>query len=533
MLIAVISGVESNADALRAILTELDARQPDYIFATGDLVGRGPKPRQVLELLGALRILSTRGPWDAKVAGLAEPDGGDEEAWVSAARALLGARGVESLHQLPESQQVIVAGQTIAFGQHLSSESSEDQGPDALGGALEAASAGINAEVVAVGSAIGLVRRTNGRLLISTGSVGHPVAGDPRAAFALVRAEPHQEATAEIVTVPYPLLRNVRATKRLAKKGLISKKVEIDYLLSLLGNGAPRLEPLAPDDSGATLLVKLLAHRAHAVYARGSHEWPQDSDELVHDLRVASRRLREAVAIARRVLGKRIHRKIADRAQELGRALGERRMADVFIAEVRKHHAEHAEQHPSFLRLLEERRHRATLRVLEVFPRKRLLRHGLDVLAAAMDPKDQSVTFAALVKPHLLDRADRVEPLFAGVKDPSAVGEHHLLRIALKKLRYSAEITGEAYPGLVDPEQVLKPLRTLQDGLGDLHDTHELRELVKSHRASAGLGKRATEDLVERLDQQAEKRHRAALEAVGGTGALVLSRLRAAAEATG
>src|SRR5947209_4297936 len=89
-----------------------------------------------------------------------------------------------------------------------------------------------------------------------------------------------------------------------------------------------KLDPIVPTDS-ELLPLKLIGHRAHQVYAAAAEPWPEDSVELIHDLRVATRRLREGLAMASPLLHRKKVRRADRRAQKLGRVLGERRMADV------------------------------------------------------------------------------------------------------------------------------------------------------------------------------------------------------------
>lgn len=70
MRFAVISDVQGNAVALRAVLEDLGRRHDDVerVVSVGDNVGRGPEPNQVLELLREAQIESVRGNYDDAVA---------------------------------------------------------------------------------------------------------------------------------------------------------------------------------------------------------------------------------------------------------------------------------------------------------------------------------------------------------------------------------------------------------------------------------------------------------------------------------
>lgn len=87
MRFAVISDVQANLCALRAVLAAIEAREEgvERIVCAGDIVGLGPQPNEVLELLRERRIETVRGNYDDAVAfdrlssGVDFPDAASEE----------------------------------------------------------------------------------------------------------------------------------------------------------------------------------------------------------------------------------------------------------------------------------------------------------------------------------------------------------------------------------------------------------------------------------------------------------------------
>lgn len=74
----------------------------------------------------------------------------------------------------------------------------------------------------------------------------------------------------------------------------------------------------------------------------------------------------------------------------------------------------------------------------------------------------------ALVGRHVLRRMNRLLELQDSLADPFDCGGHHALRIALKRLRYTLEISRPLYAERLDePIQAVKRVQTL---LGDVHD---------------------------------------------------------------
>ncbi len=67
MRIAVISDVHANLPALQAVVDDLLALGCDTIWCTGDLVGRGPYPGDVIDELRSLEIPIVQGNWDEAV----------------------------------------------------------------------------------------------------------------------------------------------------------------------------------------------------------------------------------------------------------------------------------------------------------------------------------------------------------------------------------------------------------------------------------------------------------------------------------
>ena len=70
MRFAVISDVQANLSALRAVLAAIDEIEPavDRVVCAGDLVGRGPQPNEVIDMLREREIEAVRGNYDDAVA---------------------------------------------------------------------------------------------------------------------------------------------------------------------------------------------------------------------------------------------------------------------------------------------------------------------------------------------------------------------------------------------------------------------------------------------------------------------------------
>lgn len=67
MKLAVISCIHGNYEALNAVLSDIDDHQADQIYCLGDLVGYGPFPNGVVEMIRSLDIPTCQGCWDEDI----------------------------------------------------------------------------------------------------------------------------------------------------------------------------------------------------------------------------------------------------------------------------------------------------------------------------------------------------------------------------------------------------------------------------------------------------------------------------------
>lgn len=365
------------------------------------------------------------------------------------------------------------------------------------------------------------------KFLFDAQSCGYPTRGDPRASFSLITIADGASPRLEHIHVGYAVTKTARAMFKKADRGGVEPKQALDYLRGLLGDEKRigKDPKLAPELAGSELSVALLATRIHKVYGLGSLDWPDDDVEHVHDLRVATRRMREAMAIASRILPEKRVRRANRRARSLGRAFGERRICDVFLEEVKKIAAEQRLELSSFITFLEARRDRATIEVCLHYSKRKLLRHGLDLLELSMSPSDRVLTLKDIAPAHLLESARIVEELLPCIEDENMHDEHHELRIKLKHLRYSSEILCSAWPSSIDPAKTVAPIKELQDDLGVLNDARELVHLAKEHGESGELTR-----FCEHVESQRASRFAHAQSAVKAMVPAVLTEIRTIAQ---
>ena len=70
MKLAIISCIHGNFEALNAVLSDIDQHKADQIYCLGDLVGYGPHPNAVVEMIRSLDIPTCQGCWDEDIVDL-------------------------------------------------------------------------------------------------------------------------------------------------------------------------------------------------------------------------------------------------------------------------------------------------------------------------------------------------------------------------------------------------------------------------------------------------------------------------------
>jgi CHAD domain-containing protein len=226
---------------------------------------------------------------------------------------------------------------------------------------------------------------------------------------------------------------------------------------------------------------------AHLVIARQVRELRRQerpvakaaASERVHDMRVATRRLRAAQAVFRGVVvlpkaGRR------GRLRWLARRLGRVRDLDVRMALLTRHHLPHvagdeAVRLAQLLADLGKERRRQQRRLQRGLERKRYRRLRTALAAWARKPGFAQGAGEGGAARFMAESADRAAQRVSGHEamreshpSPEAL---HDLRIAVKWLRYTLDFHGETCGLAYDTERALA--RDLQDCLGDLRD-HDL-----------------------------------------------------------
>jgi predicted phosphodiesterase len=188
--VALLYDIHGNLPALEAVLHDAEAAGAGSYVLGGDYAAFGPWPRETAERLEGLpAIARIRGNADRWLRE--EPEAPADakqliDAALTAARESLGSALVARLHDLPERAEL--DGVLVCHGSPLSDIDSF--APEAQAGE-ERMLAGEANRTILFGHSHQQFQRPgpNNTLLINPGSVGMPLDGDPRAAWALYENE--------------------------------------------------------------------------------------------------------------------------------------------------------------------------------------------------------------------------------------------------------------------------------------------------------------------------------------------------------
>jgi CHAD domain-containing protein len=211
-----------------------------------------------------------------------------------------------------------------------------------------------------------------------------------------------------------------------------------------------------------------------------------ENPEQLHDMRVATRRLRNALRVYSDFLPRRAERYERD-LKHAADALGEVRDLDVHLAMFAD--APEGEDYREITDILQTRRDEARGRMLAVLdsPRyERLIADFSGTLRRGHSPSDMSILEAA---PDLVrDRRKKVRKAAKKIDASSSPEDYHRLRKRARRLRYTLEPLADIYGK--PAQKAIKRLKKLQDALGLHQDMVVAAELLRELGADEELPRR-------------------------------------------
>ena len=197
--VAVISDIHANLHALEAVLEAIDANPPDALWCVGDLVGYGPRPNEVIELVRERATISLVGNHDLGVLGRLDleefsPDAAVSARWTQTVllaehhaylESLLPdakVEGAELYHASPRDPiwEYVITEETARDALESTVAPVVVVGHSHIALAITLSDGKLEGDLAPGGSEIEL---NEGRWLLNPGSVGQPRDGDPRAAW--------------------------------------------------------------------------------------------------------------------------------------------------------------------------------------------------------------------------------------------------------------------------------------------------------------------------------------------------------------
>ena len=231
---------------------------------------------------------------------------------------------------------------------------------------------------------------------------------------------------------------------------------------------------------------RLLARRAAAL----KHHLPEAAGgdiHGVHQARVASRRLREAVPVLTAEVRGAKPKKALRKIRRLTRALGTVRELDVTIQLLDELVAKETLPRPALeavrgrVVLARDARRTAMLKRLDEVDKSKL-DHRLGAIGKLLD-ESASEAWRNMLAARLVKRAKALAAAISDAGRLYAPEQLHQVRIAAKKLRYALELAADA--GVKSASAPVRVVKRAQDTLGRLHDLQVLQSHVSDEQAQA------------------------------------------------
>ncbi len=218
MRIAVISDIHSNVYSLESVLKDIDTKEVDLIACTGDLVGYGTRPNEVIDIIRKNRILTIMGNYDEAIGNFKIVCGCDYKDPKDAQKAALSMQftAMETseqnkayLRNLPKEAMLTVGNKKIRFvhgstrviNEYLREDSTQAQ--EVMNELIE--------DILVCGHThIPYAKVYGDKLLVNAGSIGKPKTNNPKANYVIIDIQNEDDlndkeasVNVEIVEVDY------------------------------------------------------------------------------------------------------------------------------------------------------------------------------------------------------------------------------------------------------------------------------------------------------------------------------------------
>lgn len=217
---ALFSDVHGNAEALRAVLGDISAQGIDRVYCLGDLIGYGPDPNAVIDLIRGAGIATILGNYDDGVAfdrgecGCYYAD--DEARRIGDASYAFTAATVTPEHKvwlrtLPGELRLEAAGRRLHLFHGSPRRINEYLMADRDERTYRRLAAQADADILLFGHTHKPWHREYGGVLfVNVGSAGRPKDGDARAMYTVLRLEQDRPPEVEVRRVAYDVEKTAR-----------------------------------------------------------------------------------------------------------------------------------------------------------------------------------------------------------------------------------------------------------------------------------------------------------------------------------
>lgn len=237
-------------------------------------------------------------------------------------------------------------------------------------------------------------------------------------------------------------------------------------------------------ESPKSLLRRILVRRARRVLRESRRASRSASRASVHDLRVATRRLEEALEFFDPCLPEEACSRLRRRSRRIRRSLGDLRNADVMVDLLSELRSRLGDREGRSLRTL-ARELAARAAVLRRRHQRRGIpgaRRRIRALLEAVHEEADGV-LGRRTRTVLSARAREVRGSLRPARGGGAEALHRL-RVSIKRHRYALEIAQQA--GLAPPGAAIARAREVQESLGRLHDLDVLLGLLVRRGGAGG-----------------------------------------------
>jgi CHAD domain-containing protein len=232
-----------------------------------------------------------------------------------------------------------------------------------------------------------------------------------------------------------------------------------------------------------------------------------DDIEQLHDMRVASRRLRAAMDVFAVCFPAKTYKPLHKMAASLTRALGEVRDRDVLIETLEKYARKAPERDQTgvadLIRTVRDEREAyraAMLKTLDAVDSAGFRHHLYIVLmqeahngakSARKDGLNPRATLQENAQRISIERTADLYGFVSDIHDPANMEELHEMRIAAKHLRYALELFRVCFGPDIDER--IDDVKEIQEQIGQIHDCDVMIELL--HRHLSVIAQRMHEEL--------------------------------------